>query len=732
MEPQFPNKNFKLVYVLSFSFFFVGLWMVFYLAHINFKEESFHFSKIKLFEFQISWDVFRSYFKSRVHHPIVQLVLQLIIILGFSRFLTILFRKVGQPGVIGEMFAGILLGPSGLGLLAPSLFYFIFPSQSLENLHTLSLFGLITFMFVLGMEFDIGIFESKIRSAILISHVNILFPFLLGIILAYFLYKDFSSPSSNFLSFSLFMGVSLSITAFPVLARIVQEKKIMKTQLGIISIICAAINDFTAWIILAVVISITNSQGILSALLSFISVVLYILFMLKILQPFLMRFSKIYITQEVIGRGVLSFLALILLSSAFITEIFGIHAVFGAFLAGIIMPNTGELRKVLSEKIEDFSSIFLLPLFFAYTGLRTQIDLLYNWDLLGITILIIFLASFGKIVSGMLAAKYTGMNWKESFGLGILMNTRGLVELVILNISYDLGILSPQIFTMMVIMALVTTITTGPIIKLLFPDLHKQKTNKLEEKQNNKILISFGPPHSGEILFNLATQIFGNQFHYNALHVTPFPESLTIDRFNDIKKIHLEGIQKISNQKKIPVRTIFRMTNQITEEITSVIEEENPEFVLIGGAQSIFLDNALGGKVESILANSNTNIGIFLDKNFSEIKSTLVFFKYKIETEILFFVASQIQKNKHSEINIIYKKEHEPDEAQLRKFFSKSAKFTEYSEIERLNVEKYSLAIIGYNHWLDIYNNEEEIKLFLKQEKEVNKNLSILILRARE
>ncbi|MCX8000244.1 MAG: cation:proton antiporter, partial [Leptospiraceae bacterium] len=334
------------------------------------------FSNFKILDVNISWQSLGVYAKSRLKNHIVQLVLQLIIILGFSRFLTILVRKIGQPSVIGEMFAGILLGPSALGFLAPEVFQIIFPKESLENLHNLSLFGLITFMFVLGMEFDIGIFESKIRAAVLISHLNIIFPFLLGTILAYFLYKDYASPTSNFLSFCLFMGVSLSITAFPVLARIVQETKLMKISLGSMAVMFAAIDDFTAWIILAAIISIVNSQGILTAIFSFLAVILYILFMLKFLQPFLTRLSRVYVTQEIIGRGVLSFLTLVLLTSALVTEILGIHAIFGAFLAGAIMPNVGELRKVLAEKTEDFTSIFLLPLFFAYTGLRTQVHLL--------------------------------------------------------------------------------------------------------------------------------------------------------------------------------------------------------------------------------------------------------------------------------------------------------------------------------------------------------------------
>ena len=369
--------------------------------------------------------------------------------------------------MIGEIIAGIVLGPSLIGMHFPEFSAVLFPKESLGNLQFLSQIGLIFFMFVIGMELDLKSLKNKAHDAVVISHASIIIPFALGIGLAYFTYSSFAPTGIEFSSYSLFLGISMSITAFPVLARIVQERGIHKTKLGTIVITCAAADDVTAWCILAAVIAIVKAGSFTSSLYVIGLAVLYVVLMLKVVRPFLKRVADINSTKESLNKPVVAIFFLTLLFSSYVSELIGIHALFGAFMAGAIMPENTKFRTVFIEKVEDVSVIVLLPLFFVFTGLRTQIGLLddpYLWKMTGVIILV---AVVGKFLGSALAAKFVGHNWRDSFSIGALMNTRGLMELVVLNIGYDLGVLSTEVFTMMVIMALVTTFMTGPALDLI-------------------------------------------------------------------------------------------------------------------------------------------------------------------------------------------------------------------------------------------------------------------------
>ncbi len=724
------NKERKqiFIYLLFLFLFLFGVWFAFYLAKNIFEFSDSIFTSYNSEDFSI-----RKNFLTKIHHPIAQLFLQILVVLSFARIFVILFRKLHQPTVVGEVLAGILLGPSCVGLFFPEVFHVIFPKESLTELQIVSQFGLIIFMFVIGMELDVGTFKEKIRTAIFISHGSIVISFLGGLFLAIYLYPKFANPEIRFIDFGLFMGISMSIAAFPVLARIIQEKGISKSDFGLMIITCAAVDDVSAWVLLAVIISIIQSNGIISIFLHLLFTLLYILFTVYILQPFLTRVSKIYITQEVIGRGVLSLVVIILISSALTTEMIGIHALFGAFLAGVIMPNTGELRRVLTEKLEDFSAVLLLPLFFAYTGLRTEIislDSWYSWKICGI---VIFSAILGKFGGSFISARIAGMSLKESTTLGILMNTRGLMELVVLNIGYDLGILNKEIFAIMVIMALVTTLLTGPLTKLLHKSESKLilQSDSLSQIIPNKVLIPFGPPRAGETLFKVALSIFGTEGKYSTLHLTPIPDSLVLDTLETIQKTNFEGILKISKEKNIPVQTICKMTDSVTQDIIDITKQDRYGFVLMGAAKSIFGENVISGKVENILSEVNCKVGIFLDRGFEELYSLLIYYKYSVEGDALFQLGGLIQKSGTKEINLVYEKGNEPSEDSLRRYFSKSIRTTATSKQSKKLLSKYSLVLIGYNHWLEISSNPTEEKfLFDKNEWEQESRSSILIVRA--
>ena len=399
--------------------------------------------------------------------PLPRLFLQLIVIILAARLAGALAVKIHQPAVIGEMIAGILLGPSLLGWCSPAAFHFIFPATSLGSLRLFSQIGVCLFMFVVGMELDLTELKQQARTAVLVSQVSILFPYLLGVVAALFLYSSLAGAGTTFTVFALFIGISLSLTAFPVLARILQERGLTQTALGTTAIACAATGDVAAWSILAVVVAIAKAQSMAATAFTIGLVVFFVVFMLFGIRPRLPQWME-HVSRRsgTAGRGVMAMAMIVLFVSALATDAMGIHALFGSFLAGLVMPSRGELREFLRLRLEHFSAVFLLPLFFAFTGLRTQVGLLNDTTGWLLCLGLVALATVGKLGGTMVTARLTGVNWIDSFSLGALMNTRGLVELIALNIGYDLGILSPRIFAMLVIMALVTTCMTGPLLSL--------------------------------------------------------------------------------------------------------------------------------------------------------------------------------------------------------------------------------------------------------------------------
>jgi Kef-type K+ transport system membrane component KefB len=405
-----------------------------------------------------------SAFLLNVHAPLGMLLLQIVIIVTCAKGIGALFKYFNQPSVIGEMFAGILLGPSFFGWLEPGLQMSIFPNASLGSLKVLSEIGVIIFMFSIGAELDTQALRKKAHRAIVVSHVSIFFPFLLGAGFAIWLYNQYSMNGVAFNTFALFMGIAMSITAFPVLASIIRERGMTSSLVGSTAVACAAVDDVTAWCILAGIIAMARSNGLESAGITVVLAGCYIVFMLRFVKP---RFDRLIVVAKANDSWIMVGTMLLVFLSSLITELIGVHALFGAFLAGVTISNNQSIRRFISQHIEPFSSSILLPLFFAYTGLRTQIGLLNDWQSWLYCGIIIAVATVGKLGGSAIAARLTGLGWRDSFSLGALMNTRGLMELVVLNIGFDLGILSPHIFAMMVIMALVTTLMTGPLLSLL-------------------------------------------------------------------------------------------------------------------------------------------------------------------------------------------------------------------------------------------------------------------------
>jgi Kef-type K+ transport system membrane component KefB len=632
------------------------------------------------------WLDFLSSTSHNFGHPFAILLVQIIVILIISRIFAWIFKKIGQPTVIGEIVAGIMLGPSLLGYFYPELSHWLFPIKSLDNLNVLSQFGLILFMFIVGMELDLKVLKNRAKEAIVISQFSIIFPFALGMILAFFLFQSFSPPGTQFLPYALFIGIAMSITAFPVLARIVRERGMHNSRIGAIVITCAAVNDITGWCLLAAVIAITKAGSFTSSIYVILMSIAYVFIMIKVVRPFLKRIGELHSSRENLTKSIVAIFFLTLIISSFATEVIGIHALFGAFMAGIIMPDNAKFRNIFVEKVEDVSLVLLLPLFFVFTGLRTQIGLLneaYIWEATG---LIILVAIVGKFIGSTFASRYVRLSWKDSLTIGSLMNTRGLMELIVLNIGYELGVLTPEIFAMMVIMALVTTFMTGPslsIINKIFKIDYLAIQPEIIPPDKFEVLISFGNPERGRSLLKFAnalTQKSTLASNITALHFSPT---------NDVSNYNIEEYEHESftpiieeaallNQKIV---TLFKISTDIISDIINTANAGKFDLLLLGPGQSIYEGSLLGkifgfttkiinpdrlistftgkeklfqsspfdDKIQLILTRCTTPVGILIERKLSDFKNAIVIL-HSTEDSFLLSYAQKLIINSDSTV----------------------------------------------------------------------------------
>ncbi|HYM78947.1 MAG TPA: cation:proton antiporter [Candidatus Dormibacteraeota bacterium] len=398
------------------------------------------------------------------------LTLQLAVVLAVCRVVGWLFQKIHQPKVVGEMFAGIMLGPSLLGWMAPHLSSYLFPASSLGFLNALSQVGVVVFMFLVGLGINPGELKKEGHAAVLTSHVSITAPFVLAAFLALYLYPRLSDDSVAFTSFALFMGAAMSITAFPVLARILAERDMLGSRLGTVAIACAAVDDVTGWCILAyIVVLIRSAHSATSIWVTIGGILVFALAMIHGVRRLLRGFERAYRKKGALSENLMALMLLLVLASSLFTEYLGIHLLFGAFLMGAIMPKESRFVRYVLDRFETITVTLLLPLFFAFTGLRTNIAAVKGPEMWMYCGLIVLVATAGKLGGSTLASWLSGMPLREAAGLGTLMNTRGLMELVILNIGLDIGVISPALFSMMVMMALVTTFMTTPVLSLICP-----------------------------------------------------------------------------------------------------------------------------------------------------------------------------------------------------------------------------------------------------------------------
>ena len=570
--------------------------------------------------------MFCQFVTDNLHHPLSILLIQIIAVLLMVRLFGFLFKHIGQPGVIGEIVAGIVLGPSVLGYFFPDVFQALFPPESLTNLELLSQVGLVLFMFVIGMELDFSVLKNKINETLVISHAGILVPFFLGIVASYWIYEEYAAAQTAFLPFALFIGISMSITAFPVLARIIQERNMTKTSLGTLAIASAANDDVTAWCLLAVVIAIAKAGTFASALYAIGLTALYIIIMFMVVRPFLKKVGEVYANQEVINKTFVALILLILIISSTLTEIIGIHALFGAFMAGVVMPPSIGFRKVMMEKVEDIALVFFLPLFFAFTGLRTEIGLINSPALWGVCLLLITVAVAGKLGGCAVAARLVGESWKDSFTIGTLMNTRGLMELVALNIGYEMGVLPPSIFVILVIMALVTTFMTTPLLHLV-ERVFARREERLSAKL--KLVFCFGRPESGRSLLSIFFLLFGKKMKAAQVVAAHFTVGTDLNPLNaeQYARDSFSLVDEKASELGLSVEDRYRVTDKLVQDMIRLARKERPDMFLLGAGSKYRPDTAdskgvlwlslFRDKIDDVMEQVKCPVAVFVNRGYS-------------------------------------------------------------------------------------------------------------------
>ena len=570
--------------------------------------------------------MFCQFVTDNLHHPLSILLIQIIAVLLMVRLFGFLFKHIGQPGVIGEIVAGIVLGPSVLGYFFPDVFQALFPPESLTNLELLSQVGLVLFMFVIGMELDFSVLKNKINETLVISHAGILVPFFLGIVASYWIYEEYAAAQTAFLPFALFIGISMSITAFPVLARIIQERNMTKTSLGTLAIASAANDDVTAWCLLAVVIAIAKAGTFASALYAIGLTALYIIIMFMVVRPFLKKVGEVYANQEVINKTFVALILLILIISSTLTEIIGIHALFGAFMAGVVMPPSIGFRKVMMEKVEDIALVFFLPLFFAFTGLRTEIGLINSPALWGVCLLLITVAVAGKLGGCAVAARLVGESWKDSFTIGTLMNTRGLMELVALNIGYEMGVLPPSIFVILVIMALVTTFMTTPLLHLV-ERIFARREERLSAKL--KLVFCFGRPESGRSLLSIFFLLFGKKMKAAQVVAAHFTVGTDLNPLNaeQYARDSFSLVDEKASELGLSVENRYRVTDKVVQDMIRLARKERPDMFLLGagskyrpdtaGSNGVLWLSLFRDKIDDVMEQVKCPVAVFVNRGYS-------------------------------------------------------------------------------------------------------------------
>lgn len=615
-------------------------------------------------------------------HGVVSVLIEVLLVIGLSRLVGLGFRWIDQPLVIGEIVAGIMLGPSLFGWLAPDLWVTLFPAETVPYLNVLSQIGLIFFMFLIGLELDPKYLKGNLNTAILTSNVSILVPFLLASVLALVLYPLISNAGVSFTAFALFLGAAMSITAFPVLARIITENNLQSTRLGTLALTCAAVDDVTAWCLLAVAIAVTRTNSMVGAIPTIVESIVYITLMLTVGRWLGRKLAHYYRRKGRLTQLLLAMIYMAVVTSALITEIIGIHLIFGAFLVGAALPKEPGLVRELAQKTEDFVLIFLLPIFFAYSGLRTEIGLLNRPELWWLCLAVLVVAIAGKYVGTYIAARASGIEKREAAALGWLMNTRGLTELIVLNIGLSLGVISPVLFTMLVIMALVTTFMTSPLLEWTYPkkliSLNVIEPEKaVETEPIYRILVPVANPKTQKKLLQVAAAIAGLDKQPAAVYPLSLVEleedylfeSTPVEAERSIRQRRTRIEELIQTLQPPEIRSslypVVRITNDVARETAAISQMEQIDLILLGWHRSVMSSSRLGGRVGQILTTVPVDVAVFVDRPQHRLQSLLVPYSGSLHDDLALELALRLLMNDETRRLSVLRVTERPEEGEF-------------------------------------------------------------------
>jgi Kef-type K+ transport system membrane component KefB/nucleotide-binding universal stress UspA family protein len=574
---------------------------------------------------------------SLIHGPLPLLIVQTMLIVAASRAIGLATRRIRQPMVIAEVVAGIALGPSLLGWLAPDVARTLFPAEGMPILSLLSQFGLVLFMFFVGLEFDRGLLRGRGSTAVVISLAGIVVPFALGVWLAQYLHAELAPAGVPIFSFGLFMGAAMSITAFPVLARILVERRLLRTKIGAMAITCAAVGDVSAWCILACVVSLVRASSLAEGAWTTALAGIYIALMLRVVRPLIERLAARSANKEGLSQNLVAGTMLLLLLSSWLTEMIGIHALFGAFIFGAIVPKDNHFAQILADKLEDLVVVLLLPLFFAYSGLRTEIGLLDSAQDWAVCAVVILVACIGKFGGSAIAARATGVRWRESAALGILMNTRGLMELIVLNIGLDLGVISPTLFTMMVIMALVTTFVTTPLLEAVYPSAAAadQPDVDVAPADGFTVLTCVAYDRSGPGMVTVAGALLGETDEQNRLYALRLlpptgRASFVLAEQEETRASETSALGPLLERADalgLTVRPLSFVSPRPSADICEVAAVKRADLVIMGWHKPVLGRAVLSGTVHDVMGHADASVAVLVDRGLEWIGRVLVPFR---------------------------------------------------------------------------------------------------------
>ena len=550
-----------------------------------------------------------------IHDPVSRFVAQLVVIIGVARVLGLLARKVGQPAVVAEIVGGILLGPSILGALAPSFAVALFPPGSLEPLRAASQLGVVLFVFLVGLELEPAMVRGRARAALTIAVVGIAAPFALGAAAALPI-NSLVADEPPTLGLALFLGAAMAVTAFPVLARMLAEHRLLRTRIGALAITAAALQDVIAWCLLAFVVAFARSSGVVQAAATTGLALVFVAVMLLLVRALLERLVDRINAPLTLTHDVVALLLLGALGSAWVSQRIGVHLVFGAFLFGAVIPKRDGFAHALAEKLEDVVTVLFMPLFFVVSGLRTHVELVASANHALACAAIVAVACAGKLGATTLVGRATGLRWREASALGILMNTRGLMELIVLNVGLELGVFSATMFSMMVVMVLATTVITAPVLARVYPprdairDLLASESGATPAREiASRILACISHPRVGPAMVAMAGALGGEGTEIVALHLTREGDRIDADG----SEVLAPALAR-ADELGVAARGLSFVSANPAEDIVRVADLRDPELVLLGLHKPVLSQALLGGVVHAVLRHAENQVAIFVDR----------------------------------------------------------------------------------------------------------------------